>query len=278
MCGEEFSGTNHLSLLGLKRKFITRGYPDSTTIDSVRANNGAVIVNHWFDGKRMSLEYYKNIGVDGFEIANSATERVYDRNLYKEIKEYCKNNNLIMNGGVDIHGYGNACSIWNAFEIPNWDTLDPDSKEEAILNIIRSRDQSKLNVLFYKDRPFYDSQNLIMSPFFTLFNYFRTLNLLQIISWIIWIVIFTAIKIKIADTPKFSERVTVNKLLSIASLLSGLFMILLGLSYYMRIENIIGFTEMYEEYSTILYYVGFALLIYSSITIYFRNKAIGLKK
>jgi len=77
---------------------------------------------------------------------------------------------------------------------------------------------------------------------------------------------------------RFNERLSANKLLSIGSLLSGLFMILLGLSYYMRIENVIGFTEMYEEYSTILFYVGFALLIYSSITIYFRNKAIGFKK
>ena len=276
MCGEEFSGSNHLSLLGLKRKFSTRGYADSTTIDSVRANNGAVIVNHWFDGKHKSLGYYKNIGVDGFEIINSATERVYNRDLYKEMKEYCKNNNLIMNGGVDFHGYGNACSIWNSFEIPNWDILDPDRKEEAILNIIRSRDQSKMKVLFYKDRPYYDSTDLLYSPIFTLFNYFRTLNFYQLISWIIWISIFTAIK-TYRDS-RFNERLSANKLLSIGSLLSGLFMILLGLSYYMRIENVIGFTEMYEEYSTILFYVGFALLIYSSITIYFRNKAIGFKK
>jgi len=81
MCGEEFSGTNHLSLLGLKRKYSTRGYTDSTAIDSVRADNGAVIVNHWFDGKHKSLKHYKNLGVDGFEIINSATERVYDRDL-----------------------------------------------------------------------------------------------------------------------------------------------------------------------------------------------------
>ncbi len=272
MCGEEFSGTNHLSLLGLKRKFSTRGYADSTVIDSVRANNGAVIVNHWFDGKHMSMEYYKNLGVDGFEIANSATERVYDRNLYNEIKDYCESNNLIMNGGVDFHGYGNVCSIWNAFEIPNWHNLAPDSKEEAILNVIKSRDQRKLKVLFYKDRPFYDSSKLFFSPPITIFNYFRTLNNYQVFSWIFWTIVFVGIKNRIDITPGLKQRVSVNKLFSAFSLLSSLFLLLLGLTYYLRIENIIGFTEMYEEYSTILFYVGTALFVYSVFTVYYRNK------
>lgn len=272
MCGEEFSGSNHLSLLGLKRKFSTRDYTDSTVIDSVRANNGAVIVNHWFDGKHKSLDYYKKLGVDGFEIENSATERVYDRNLYSEIKEYCESNNLIMNGGVDFHGYGNACSIWNAFEIPNWDSLDSESKEEAILNIIKTNDQSKLKVLIYKDRPFYNAQNLFYSPLITFVNYFRTLNIYQVISWIIWILFFVKVKSLIITNSKMKGYISANKLLSVVSLLSGLFMVLLGLSYYLRIKNIIGFTEMYAEYSSILFYVGSALFIYSVFTVYLQNR------
>jgi PHP domain len=274
MCGEEYSGTNHLSLLGIKRKFSTTDYADSTIIDSVQGNNGAVLVNHWFDGKRMSLEYYKNIGVDGFEIENSATERVYDRTIYREIKEYCKRNDLIMNGGSDFHGYGNFCSIWNAFEIPNWDNLDPDSKEKAILNIIKTNNQDKLKVLIYKDRPFYDSNNLFFSPLFTFFNYFRTLNIYQVISWIFWVILFAVIKNKLNSSQKFKQWVSVNKLIPIFSLLSSLFMLILGLVYYLRIENIIGFTEMYEEYSTVLFYVGAALSLYSSIILVVRNKTI----
>lgn len=273
MCGEEFSGTNHLSLLGLKRRFDTHGYADSTVIDSVRANNGVVIVNHWFDGKHKSLDYYKNIGVDGYEIENSATERIYDRKIYKEIKEYCESNNLIMNGGLDFHGYGNACSIWNAFEIPKWSSLDPASKEDAILSIIRKRDQNKLKVLIYKDRPYYSSHNLFLSPILTLFNYFRTLNIYQIISWIFWISIFTMIKIRFCDVGKLKKNITANKFLPIVSLLSALFLIILGLSYYMKTEYIFNFTEMYEEYSAILLYAGIALFIYSGLTIYFRNKS-----
>ncbi len=271
LCGEEFSGTNHLSLLGLKRKFSTKSFADSTAIDSVHANNGAVIVNHWFDGKHKSLGYYKNIGVDGFEIENTATERFYDRNIYEEIKEFCENNNLIMNGGLDFHGYGNVCSIWNAFNIPKWKSFTPDKKEEAILKIIQNRDQSKLKILIYKDRPFYDSQYLYLSPLFTLFNYFRTLNVYQVLSWIIWILLFVVVKNKISNNPKLSQKFSINKLLPALTLASSLFLLTLGGIYFIRIKNINGFTEMYNEYSTILFYVGFTMLVYPAITLFVRR-------
>ena len=273
MCGEEFSGTNHLSLLGLKRKFNTRGYADSTVIDSVLANNGAVIVNHWYDGKHKSLEYYKNIGVNGFEIENSATERFYNRDIYNEIKEYCEGNGLIMNGGLDFHGYGNVCSIWNAFEIPGWDSMDPVSKENAILDIIKTNDQNKLKVLIYKDRPFYDSDNLLFSPLFTFINYFRTLNIYQVISWIFWIILFAMLDNKLSSSPELKRSFTANKLVPVFSLLSSLFLLWVGIKYYLRIEDIIGFTELYEEYSTILLYVGATLFIYSSLITFVRYKS-----
>jgi len=138
MCGEEFSGSNHLSMLGLKAKFSTKGFSDSTAINLTHAGRGTVIVNHWFDGEQMSLEYYKNLGVDGFEIENTALERTYNRKVYQKIKTFCESHNLVMNGGVDFHGYGNACSLWNAFEIPGWQNLDPASKEAAILEIIKN--------------------------------------------------------------------------------------------------------------------------------------------
>ena len=186
MCGEEFSGINHLSLLGLKRKFDTRKYSDERVIDSVRANGGVILVNHWFDGEKKSLQFFKDMGVDGFEIENTATETSYDRSVYQKIKKYCENNNLIMNGGLDFHGYGNVCSIWNAMEIPGWKKLDPTGKEETILNVIKAKDQSKLKVLLYSDRPYYTTEYLFFSPVITFFNYFRTLNFYQVLSWLFW--------------------------------------------------------------------------------------------
>lgn len=270
MGGEEFSGSNHLSLLGLKRKFRTKEFSDSTAIDSVRANHGAVIVNHWFDGERMSLEYYKSSGVNGFEIENTATEKAYDREVYHRIKDFCEQNQLLMIGGLDFHGYGNVCSLWNAFHIPGWHKLDPESKEEAILSIIRSKDQSKLKVLLYKDRPFYSEDNLLFSPLFTVVNYFRTLNVYQVVSWAVWILLFTIGWHWISGNQKLIKHLSFDRIISIKGLAGAVFMLVLGAVYYSRIKHVADFTEMYKEYSTLLFYVGSAFLIYSGAVVYVR--------
>ncbi len=270
MCGEEFSGTNHLSLLGLKRDFITSGYSDLRAIDSTRANKGVVIVNHWFDDKNMSLDYYKNIGVDGFEIENTATDRSYDRKLYSEIKNFCLENNLTMNGGLDFHGYGNACSVWNALSIPKWNDLNPEEKEDAILEILRKGNQENLKVLLYNDRSYYTKELLFLSPFRTLFNYFRTLNFLQIISWIFWITLMTVLSTRAKIKKILVKPDGRSDILSLSGSVAAMFMLILGLIYYLRIKDTTGFTEVYKEYSTILFIVGTLLFIYSSTLAYFR--------
>ena len=263
MCGEEFSGSNHLSLLGLKRKFNTKNYPDSTTVDSVHANKGVVIVNHWFDAEHKTLDYYKNLGVAGFEIENAGKDLTYNRKLYKKIRNFCERNHLIMIGGLDFHGYGHACMMWNALEIPNWKNLTPPAKEEAILAIFRSREQSKLKILFYKDRPYYGKNNLALRPIFTLFNYFRTLNVFQLLSWAFWVLLFLGFKIKIWENPVFKNQISANKLMPIVGLLCASFLWGLGLFYFFKIEKIDGYSELYEEYSTLLFYIGSVFLVYS---------------
>jgi len=270
MCGEEFSGSNHLSLLGLKEKFSTKGLSDSAVVSLARAGNGAVIVNHWFDGEHKSLEYYKNLGVDGFEIENVATDKTYDRKVYQKIRDFCQGNNLMMNGGLDFHGYGNVCSLWNAFQIPGWHSLDRVSKEEAILKIIRSRDQNNLLVLLYNDRPYYTTKYLYLSPLFTFFNYFRTLNFYQIISWIFWISLVALIKRRISDIPKLQGYFTAYRLVPVFGMISALFLLCLGLVYFTRIEEMDGFTKMYREYSVLLSYTGSAFLVYSAVVLFFR--------
>lgn len=271
MCGEEFSGTNHLSLLGFKRKFDTSKYSDQRVIDSVRANGGAVLVNHWFDDEHKTLDYYRDLGVDGFEIENTALDRSYDRDLYQKIKKYCENNNLIMNGGLDFHGYGNVCSIWNAMQISGWQKLNPEEKEDAILNVIKSRDQSKLRVLIYKDRSFYTNDHLFWSPITTFFNYFRTLNFYQVLSWVFWIMLTLFIKVKIMNSPISESRFSSNRIVPLAGTLGALFMLVLGGVYYIKIADLAGTTnKVFAEYSTILFYTGSAFLIYSLIVVYFR--------
>jgi hypothetical protein len=271
MCGEEFSGSNHLSLLGLKRDFKTRGYTDEQAIDSARASGGAVIVNHWFDGEHKTPDYYKNLGVDGFEIENTATEITYNRDVYKRIKSFCAANNLIMNGGLDFHGYLNVCSLWNAMEIPGWNKLSQTEKESAILDIIKSRDQSKLEVLLYSDRPYYTRKHLFLMPVVHLFNYFRTLNFAQVLSWVVWIAIFAFAKITLSENKKLNEKFTANNLVAIIGLIGAVGILLVGADYFLRISRVAGSdNDIYIEYSHLLFYVGGALFIYSGIVVFFR--------
>ena len=271
--GEEYSASNHLSLLGLKNKFVTKGMSDETVVKAVHANGGAVIVNHWFDDENKSLEYYRDLGVDGFEIENTALEKKYNRKLYHKIKDFCEKNNLIMNGGLDFHGYGNVCSIWNGMEIPEWNKLDPIEKEEAILSIIRSRDQSKLKILLYDDRSYYTPDHLFWSPIITLINYFRTLQIFQILSWVIWMFFFLIAGNKISEHQKSSNLFSFDKIIPVLGLMSALFILVLGAIYYLKAEVLVGTeNDIFMEYSTILFTVGTIFIVYSGITTFLRFK------
>ncbi len=265
MVGEEYSASNHMSLLGLKNKFTTKGLSDQQVVDSVHAYGGIVLMNHWFDDERKTLDYYRNLGVDGFEIENSGKEKYYDRDIYNRLKAYCISHNLIMSGGLDFHGYGNASTLWNALEIPKWHKMDALTKEKAILGILRNGDQSKLKILMYKDRAYYKNENLIFRPLFTIVNYFRTLNLYQVLSWFFWIVLFTVMnKIMIRN------KIGLDKINASLGLMGAAILLLLGLFYYEKIDKIKGYTEMYEEYSTLLFYSGSVFLVYMMSFIYFK--------
>ncbi len=271
MCGEEFSGSNHMSLLGLQHKFSTRGLPDSTVIDTVHAGSGAVIVNHWFDDLNNTMEFYRDLGVDGFEIANSAGNRAYNRRLYDKIKGFAQKNNLILNGGLDFHGYGNVCSLWNAFYIPGWHEMNPEDKESTILNIIRSRDQGRLKVLMYNDRPYYEKKNLFFRPLITFFGYFRTLHFHQLLSWAVWIVLLVMTKRRFSHVKTRQEISGRSGFLPLFGPAGALLMLGLGTFYHFKIAEVAGSdNDIYIEYSRVLFIVGSVYLLYSFTIIYFR--------
>ena len=265
MVGQEHSGSNHMSLLGLNGKFDTKGMSDQKVIDTVHHYGGAVIINHWFDGKGKEKELYAKMGADGFEIENAGKDLYYDRNLFNELKAYCEENGLSMVGGLDFHGYGKMCSMYNALNIPNWDQLKPKDKEQHILDILKKGNQKKIQVLIYKDRPFYEKKKLTIRPFLTSINYFRTLNFYQVFSWAVWLALVQLIcnkrKIRIGDR---------NKKIMYFSLVSALFLLGLGAIYYFRGMAVKGYSEVYSEYSGLLLPIGLGLLTYTVIVAYFR--------
>ena len=262
---QEHSGTNHMSLLGLNGKFETKGMEDKAVIDSVHRYGGAVIINHWFDGKGKEKAYYKELGANGFEIENTGTDLYYDRTVFKELKKFCEENRLIMIGGLDFHGYERMCLLYNAFEIPNWSEMDYNWKEKAILEILKNGAQEKVKILLYKDRPFYQKENLFFRPFFTALNYFRTLNLAQVFSWACWLLIFQLMANRFNKTTFFK-----NNALLLLSFASAIFLTVLGVQYYFKGKAVQGYSKVYCEYSLLLGPIGLALLLYVSILAYFR--------
>ncbi|MEO9894244.1 PHP domain-containing protein [Aurantibacter sp.] len=265
MVGEEFSGSNHMSLLGLSGTFETKGMTDKAVIDSVHKYGGAVIINHWFDGKGKDIEVYQRLGVDGFEIENTATDLYYDREIFETIRNFCEEHKLTMIGGLDFHGYGRACSLYNAFEIENWSNLDVGTKEQTILSILKSGTQENIKILVYKDRPFYTKTNLAFRPFATAVNYFRTLNIWQVVSWIAWLLIFQYLITRI----KKVSNIKCSGLFILAGI-SSIFMIVLAINYFLKGEAVIGYSKVYKEYSLLLGPMGLILLFYSGIVAYFR--------
>ncbi|MFS4418024.1 PHP domain-containing protein [Maribacter sp. 2307ULW6-5] len=267
MVGEEFSGSNHMSLLGLHGSFNTKGMTDKAVIDSVHYHGGAVIINHWFDGKGKEKEHYEALGANGFEIENAGKALYYDRALFAQLRKFCEDKGLTMVGGLDFHGYGRVCSLYNAFQIPYWDTLDAIAKEKAIIDILKNGPQEKLKILLYKDRPFYEESSLLFRPFITLVNYFRTLNVAQVASWIFWLLILQGMANRYQKRPVWLK----GKATLIFSFASALFVLVLGMAYYLRGKAVVGYSDLYSEYSVVLIPTGLGLLFYGLVILYARQ-------
>jgi len=267
ICGEEFSGSNHMTLLGIKRNFITRGLSDQQVIDSTHDDNGIVIVAHWFDEERKSIPYFIDLGVDGFEIANQNTGLSYDRRIFNDIVKACTSNELIMNGATDYHGYGSTCFVWNALEIPGWHRMDNDQKRESILDVLRRKDMSKIRVLLYNDRDVFDRAQVFLSPVYTFISYFRTLNFLQVLSWFIWLVIIWNIRLLLLDRNRFIQ-LNALQVLEILAFLSSLYILIRGLILMNKSKPLTDYNDIYSEYGTIMLLIGSGFLIYVVIIIF----------
>jgi len=266
ICGEEFSGGNHMTLLGLNKDFVTRGMTDQQVIDTTHENGGVVIVAHWFDDERKTLPHFIGMGVDGFENANQGTGLTYDRRVFKDIVEACAAHDLIMLGVADYHGYGSSCFTWNALEIPGWHQMDRDGQRESIMDLLRQRDMTRIRVLLYHDRHLFNWSPLLLSPLYNTIGYFRTLNALQLLSWLAWLVIICLIRHRFA---RRKERRATLSTLETLSLASALFLLVNGVMLWIKGLSLTGYNKIYHEYSTILLLCGAGFLIYTGIMVYF---------
>ena len=270
ICGEEFSGSNHILLLGLTRDFKTRNMADSTAIDSAHAQNGVAVIAHWFADKHKTIQHYIDLGADGFEIVNQAEGIRYDQQAIRAIIEHCRMNNLIMLGDCDYHGYGTAALTWNALDIPGWQQLNAEEKTQAIMDIFRGHQQNKIRVLKYDDRT--ARSEIVWSPVYTLVDYFRTLNVAQIISWLFWLIVLQFVqKVRFIRTMTEWFRAKKYRLASILGTLSSLYVFASGLVLILRAPALMGYNEIFMEYGKYFSIGGFLFLLYSTALLLFKG-------
>jgi len=252
MAGMEYSGSNHILLLGLHRVFNAKDYPDKAAIDSAHSQGGAAIVAHWFTPARNTrpLSFYADAGADGFEIVNKSEGAFHPGSKAQPVIDFCRRQGLIMTADCDYHGYGNVCQSWTGLTLPGWRTLNAEQRQRAILDILRKRQQDKITVLALNDRPT-GLFPVWLRPMQFFFHYAATLNLIQITSWFFWMALA-------AGLVRFSR----GRLLEGLGLLSAALMI--GNGFYMVFMGLPlrGFNELYLEIGP--YFIGLGLCVLAS--------------
>ncbi|NLP10081.1 hypothetical protein GX408_06760 [bacterium] len=249
MAGMEYSGSNHIVLLGLHRVFNAKDYSDKAAIDSAHSQGGAAIVAHWFIPARHTrpLSFYVDAGADGFEIVNKSEGAFHLESKAQPVIALCHEQGLVMTAACDYHGYGNVCQSWTGLTLPGWRALNVQQREKAILEILRSRQQDKITVLVLNDRPA-GLFPIWLRPVQFFFHYAATLNLIQVLSWFFWTVLA-------ASLVRFSH----GRLLARLGLLSGVLMIVAGCYMVLMGLQLRGFNELYFETSP--YFIGLGLCV-----------------
>ena len=263
LCGQEYSGSIHILLLGLTQDFLTKDMPDSTAINTAHSQNGISIIPHWFDKCKNTVDYYIQQGTDGYEIANQGEGIQYDPKVIKEIVEKCREHGLILLGNCDYHGYGNAAFVWNALYIPNWKQLDQDGKRNEIMEIFRNRENDRIRTFNYSDRTVFSLKYLPISPVYNL-SYFRTLDIFQVLSWLVWLGFGYILFIK---TNFFQTRI-----LPFISLASSVFIVVLGIVFLRQGVKLGDYNHIYTDYGNYFLWGGLFFLIYSLLALKFFKK------
>ena len=264
--GQEYSGSNHLLLLGLTHDFITKDMADSVAVDTVHAQNGVVVVAHWFADEHRSIQYYIDCGVDGFEIANQGEGIDYDRRIFQNIVSACQKNGLLMMGNVDYHGYGNACYVWNALNIPLWDDLSYFEKKDSIMSILRGKQTDKIQVVTYCDRRFLNRSLLWLSPVLNAIDYFRSFNVWQMLSWLVWISGFgLVVKLHAVRCVNSWLNVRHYRKAALVGFASAAFALVNGIRLLLMAPPLTDYNEILIEYGAYFVIGGFLFIAYSVI-------------
>ncbi len=139
------------------------------------------------------------------------------------------------------------------------------------MQVLRDRDMTRIRVLLYHDRFVFDRSRVLLSPLYTVVNYFRTLKVRQVLSWLLWLVLLAIVRTRLANRIKASVSYRTMQALALAS---SLFLLTNGILLNVKSRKLIEYNDIYTEYSSLLLMCGAGLLIYSFILIFIELKKI----
>ncbi|MFO8019036.1 MAG: hypothetical protein R6U96_10395 [Promethearchaeia archaeon] len=187
---QEYSARdNHLNIYGLEERIIPieyeyEGGPTamniSEMIEYVKEKGGYVTVNHYNreeDSTPYSLEDYRDMGVDGFEIINKQDLQT------ENIREFCldDDNDLIALSGSDMH-YNHELYSFVRLKLN-------DPGNYSVDNIFESLSKNEHETVLIEDNPEkikFEGMWSDFEEFENFSNYLLNLDSLQYLSWIFW--------------------------------------------------------------------------------------------
>ena len=173
--GIQIRTTEGISVLLLSSKFFR--YEDfaknslKDLINLAHKNNMLVIMPHWWKWHRPDLNEVVSCGIDGFEIYNCGYRYITD-STRKELIDICKQNNLLMLGSTDWHGYGYMTNVWSVIRNDGNKNLFELLKEKPQVQVIVHNVRGNQSIIRY-----------IFEPFYALINYLTYTKAKYILSF-----------------------------------------------------------------------------------------------
>jgi len=198
MRGEEVSlFRSHWILLGnqtlLKKEQYDTGYRGiKSFLQKVSQERDQIVIaslpqywqDHWDN-----LDDFLAWGVQGFEIVTSSPRALdFTPRLRSRIVKMSRENNLLIVGGSDNHGWGSTVYVWNLVRFPNWRGTPPERLEEELIQLLRQKRFNAVQVVVRHkaESPDYPWM-LVVDPLLQIWEGARSLPFLQAVSILMWI-------------------------------------------------------------------------------------------
>ncbi|MDR1696151.1 MAG: hypothetical protein LBR69_05940 [Endomicrobium sp.] len=154
----------------------------SGIIEKAHENGMLVIMPHWWKWHKFSYDELARCGIDGFEIYNCGY-RNFDEKEKKELISFCKENDLLMFGTTDWHGWGYMTDVWTVFA---------GNAQEDLKTQLAGKPE--LKVITFRERQPGSVARFIFEPFVAYYYYVKNAGFTALFSFMIWFgILFTVL-------------------------------------------------------------------------------------